>query len=160
MTRRMGIFTHPLCLLRQRVSSQHQTAPNELVNTDLAFQVTAQDSEGATSIATVTITVNADNDGPTASAGGPQTVDEGDLVTLDAHPEQAGGIAAGELLELALAQVSDVEVDLRVPAPGPGGQHLPRGAVVGTAVGEPDHMTARTRSVGEPGPLGAPAPLG
>ena len=40
--------------------------------------------EGVSSISSVVITVNANNDGPTASAGGAQNVEEGDSVTLDA----------------------------------------------------------------------------
>ena len=58
------------------------TAPDLLVNTPITFQLTA--SDGTTnSVDTVTITVNADDDAPTASAGVDQTVAETTIVTLD-----------------------------------------------------------------------------
>jgi hypothetical protein len=59
------------------------TAPEGLVNSTLTFQVSVTDGTN-TSVDTVTITVNADNDAPTANAGPPQTVEEGDGVTLNA----------------------------------------------------------------------------
>ncbi|MCA8956541.1 MAG: hypothetical protein KDC87_10740 [Planctomycetes bacterium] len=58
------------------------TAPESLANTDLTFELTVTDGTTA-SVDTVTITVNADNDAPTADAGAPQTVTEGALVALD-----------------------------------------------------------------------------
>ncbi|MCB9917355.1 MAG: LEPR-XLL domain-containing protein [Planctomycetes bacterium] len=59
------------------------TAPEGLVNSDLQFQVSVSDGTNTT-IDTVTITVNADNDAPSANAGPDQTVNEGDSVALDA----------------------------------------------------------------------------
>ncbi len=59
------------------------TAPDLVSNTDVTFQLTA--SDGTTnSVDAVTITINADNDAPTANAGPNQTINENDLVTLDA----------------------------------------------------------------------------
>ncbi|MCR9245969.1 MAG: tandem-95 repeat protein [bacterium] len=58
-------------------------APEGLTNTTLTFEVVATDPFGATSVDTVAITVNADNDAPTANAGSDQTVSEGDFVTLN-----------------------------------------------------------------------------
>jgi len=57
-------------------------APEGLSNTDLEFELTV--SDGTTRVTTtVVVHVNADDDAPIAEAGAPQTVDEGDLVTLD-----------------------------------------------------------------------------
>ena len=57
------------------------TAPNLGANEDLAFELTVSDGR-LSGTDTVTITIEADNDAPTAAAGDKQTVDEGDLVTL------------------------------------------------------------------------------
>ncbi|MGB0715783.1 MAG: PKD domain-containing protein, partial [Phycisphaerae bacterium] len=59
------------------------TAPEGVSNSTLTFQVAVSDGTN-TSYDTVSITVNADDDAPNASAGGNQTVDEGASVTLDA----------------------------------------------------------------------------
>ena len=60
------------------------TAPNLLSNLNLGFALTITDEGGARSAAdAVLIRVEANNDGPTANAGNPQTVDEGDTATLD-----------------------------------------------------------------------------
>ena len=85
------------------------TAPNELVNTDLTFQVTVEDPGGQTSIDTVTITVNADDDAPAASAGPDQTVNEEDVVTLDAT---GSGDPEGEALTYTWVQTSGPAVTL------------------------------------------------
>jgi hypothetical protein len=57
------------------------TAPEQLANTNLTFQVNVSDGKN-TSTDTVTITVNADNDAPTANAGADQTVEEVATVQL------------------------------------------------------------------------------
>ena len=66
------------------------TAPNRLANETLIFELTVSDGS-LTGTDTVTITVGADNDAPTAEAGNNQTVNEGDAVTLSGSgtdPEQ------------------------------------------------------------------------
>ena len=57
------------------------TAPNLGANEDLVFELTVSDGD-LSGTDTVTITIEADNDAPTADAGDKQTVDEGDTVTL------------------------------------------------------------------------------
>ena len=57
------------------------TAPNLLATEDLTFELTVSAGRLSTTD-TVTITVTADNDAPTADAGDNQPVDEGDTVTL------------------------------------------------------------------------------
>ena len=63
-------------------ASRTFTAPSVTEPTDLTFVLTASDGENAPT-ASVKVTVTPVNDPPTAVAGSPQTVDEGDLVTLD-----------------------------------------------------------------------------
>ena len=58
------------------------TAPEGLTNSNVQFQLQVTDGVNTSSVDTVTITVNADNDAPSADAGANQTVDEGDTVTL------------------------------------------------------------------------------
>ncbi len=68
------------------------TAPNEVANTTLVFQVAASDGVH-TSVDTVSVFVNADDDAPTANAGPNQEVAEGDVVTLagsGTDPENTG----------------------------------------------------------------------
>src|SRR4029078_4889826 len=65
------------------IASPSFTAPNELVNTDLVFEVSVTDGTNTT-VDTVTITVNADNDAPAVNAGPDQTVTEGASVSLAA----------------------------------------------------------------------------
>ena len=65
-------------------STHSFTAPEGLANSDMQFRVSVSDGVNPPSVDTVTITVNADNDAPSASAGADQTVDEGDAVSLDA----------------------------------------------------------------------------
>ncbi len=62
-------------------SSPTFEAPEGLTNSDIVFELTVTDG-GLTTTDQVTVTVNADNDAPTAEAGPAQTVDEGDTVTL------------------------------------------------------------------------------
>jgi len=59
------------------------TAPQGLLNTSVTFQLTVSDGVN-TSIDSVTIAINSDNDAPAANAGADQTVDEGALVSLSA----------------------------------------------------------------------------
>src|SRR5882724_4007169 len=84
------------------------TAPEGLANTDVAFQLSVSDGTN-TSLDSVTIHVNRDNDAPTADAGGDQTVSENDPVTLTASgstdPE-------GQSLTYTWAQTSGPAVTL------------------------------------------------
>ncbi|MEE9391699.1 MAG: tandem-95 repeat protein, partial [Planctomycetota bacterium] len=57
------------------------TAPEGLTNSEITFELQVTDGSN-TATDTVTVNVNADNDAPTAEAGQPQTVEEGDTVTL------------------------------------------------------------------------------
>ena len=59
-------------------------APQALTSYTLVFQVSVTDGVNSAVTDSVTITVSADNDAPTASAGSDQTVAEGATVTLDA----------------------------------------------------------------------------
>ncbi|MCO6435859.1 MAG: LEPR-XLL domain-containing protein [Phycisphaerae bacterium] len=59
------------------------TAPEGVSNSDMTFELHVSDGTN-TSVDTVNVTVNADDDAPTAHAGDDQTVNEGDAVTLDA----------------------------------------------------------------------------
>ncbi len=56
-------------------------APEGLTNTELTFEVTVSDGFH-TGVDEVTVTVNAENDAPTAEAGADLTVDEGEIVQL------------------------------------------------------------------------------
>ena len=92
------------------------TAPEGLVNTEIEFQLTASDGTTA-SVDTVSITVGADNDAPAADAGLPQTVDEGDVVTLNGL---ASTDAEGQGLTYHWVQTSGPEVRLDDPtSPNP-----------------------------------------
>ncbi|MHC5111969.1 MAG: PKD domain-containing protein, partial [Planctomycetota bacterium] len=64
-------------------SQPNFTAPEGVSNSTLTFQVAVNDGTN-TSYDTVQVTVNADDDAPSASAGADQTVNEGTNVTLDA----------------------------------------------------------------------------
>jgi hypothetical protein len=86
------------------------TAPNEVANTTLVFQVAASDGVN-TSVDTVSVFVNADDDAPTANAGPNQEVAEGDVVTLagsGTDPENLG-------LTYAWVQTSGPAVTLSDP---------------------------------------------
>ena len=61
------------------------------------------------SVDTVTITVNADNDAPSASAGADQTVDEGDAVSLDASGSSDQTVDEGDAVSLDASGSSDPE---------------------------------------------------
>ena len=58
------------------------TAPEGLTNTTVEFSLTVSDGTNTSSVDTVAITINADNDAPSANAGPDQTVTEGAVVTL------------------------------------------------------------------------------
>jgi hypothetical protein len=66
------------------------TAPEGLSNVTLTFQLTASDGTN-TSVDTVAILVNRDNDAPTVDAGTDQSVDQGDPVTLTATASDPEG---------------------------------------------------------------------
>ncbi|MFH1746454.1 MAG: Ig-like domain-containing protein, partial [Planctomycetota bacterium] len=68
------------------------TAPEGLSNSEVTFELSVSDGEN-TSVDTMSVTINADNDAPSADAGADQTVDEGDVVTLSGSgtdPEDQG----------------------------------------------------------------------
>ncbi|MBK7877331.1 MAG: tandem-95 repeat protein [Planctomycetes bacterium] len=91
------------------------TAPEGLANSDLVFELAVSDGTN-TSVDTVTITVNADNDAPTAEAGPAQSVDELDVVTLSG----AGSDVEGQELTYTWTQVSGPSVvlsDANSPSP-------------------------------------------
>ena len=64
-------------------SAQITYAPTLNFNGADSFEYTISDGNGGTDIATVSVTVYANNDPPVADAGEGQIVDEGTLVTLD-----------------------------------------------------------------------------
>ena len=73
------------CLyLRHPAAQPTFTAPQALAEYTLVFQVSITDGVNTAVTDSVTITVAADNDAPTASAGADQTPAEGATVTLDA----------------------------------------------------------------------------
>ncbi len=87
------------------------TAPEQLTEDEqLVFSLIVTDARSAASAAdTVTITVTAgSNDAPTAEAGDPQTVDEGETVTLNG----SGTDPEGEALTYAWTQTSGETVTL------------------------------------------------
>ncbi|MBK7877332.1 MAG: hypothetical protein IPJ77_16590 [Planctomycetes bacterium] len=91
------------------------TAPEGLANSDIVFELAVSDGTN-TSVETVTITVNADNDAPTAEAGPAQSVDELDVVTLSG----AGSDVEGQELTYTWTQVSGPSVvlsDANSPSP-------------------------------------------
>ena len=59
------------------------TAPNFKSDEDLTFSLVVNDGTEDSAAATVTVTVNANDDAPTVDAGGDLTVWTGELVTLD-----------------------------------------------------------------------------
>ncbi len=67
----------------ETTASPSFTAPDLLATTTLTFSLTVGDGVNTSTADTVDITVTADNDAPTADAGGDQTVGDGDPVTLD-----------------------------------------------------------------------------
>ncbi|MFO1009996.1 MAG: Ig-like domain-containing protein [Planctomycetota bacterium] len=83
------------------------TAPEGVSNTDVVFELAVSDGTN-TSVDTVTITVNADDDAPTAEAGPAQVVNELDTVTLSA----SGSDVEGQALTYTWTQVSGPSVVL------------------------------------------------
>ena len=86
-------------------------APEYVSDAALTFELTVSDGTN-TSVDTVAITVEADNDGPVVDAGAAQTVSEGDTVTLAgsgwirALPD---GPTRWELTSRVLAVASDAQ---------------------------------------------------
>jgi hypothetical protein len=66
------------------------TAPEGLTNTAIVLQCTVSDGTNTT-VDTVTVNVNRDNDAPSIDAGSTQTVDEGDVVNLAATASDPEG---------------------------------------------------------------------
>jgi len=85
------------------------TAPEGVTNTNVQFELTVNDGTNTSSVDTVTITVNADNDAPTSNAGPDQTVDEGDVVTLSGT---ASSDPEGQSLTYTWVQTSGPTVTL------------------------------------------------
>ena len=76
------------------------TAPELLADEDLVFSLTVNDGTADSAADTVTVTVTADDDPPTADAGADQTVAEGAAVTLAG----SGSDPEGQTLTYAWAQ--------------------------------------------------------
>ena len=89
------------------------TAPDGLANTSVQFELQVSDGVNTSSADTVAITINADNDAPTADAGVNQTVDEGDRVTLDGR---SSSDPEGNGLTYSWIQVSGPTVSLDDPS--------------------------------------------
>ena len=86
------------------------TAPEGLSNSDVTFELRVSDGTNI-SVDTMTVTVNADNDAPSADAGIDQTVDEGDVVTLSGN----GTDPEGQGLTYQWVQTSGPTVTLSDP---------------------------------------------
>ena len=83
------------------------TAPEGLVNSEASFELRVSDGTN-TSVDTMTVTINADNDAPTADAGVDQVVEEGELVSLAG----SGSDPEGEGLTYEWVQTSGPSVTL------------------------------------------------
>ncbi len=82
LTQRWTQVSGPTVVLSDPTSIQPSfVAPEGLANSDLVFALKVSDGESS-SVDTVTVTVNADNDAPSASAGEPQLVEYRDRVML------------------------------------------------------------------------------
>ncbi|MBN1343362.1 MAG: carbohydrate binding domain-containing protein, partial [Phycisphaerae bacterium] len=91
------------------------TAPEGLSNSEVTFELHVSDGAN-TSVDTVAVTINADNDAPTANAGPDQTVDEGDVVMLSGSAQDP----EGQALNYTWVQTSGPKVQLSDPnAPNP-----------------------------------------
>ena len=97
--RHTGGGTSTVILTGAETATPSFTAPNLLTNADLTFTLTA--TVGNDSMTdTVVVTVEADNDAPTANAGSDQTVHEGGAVTLSG----SGSDPEGESLSYSWSQ--------------------------------------------------------
>ena len=91
----------------------HFWAPYVYDDETLKFTLKVQDSEGSSDESSVSVKVNTDvdsNDQPHADAGGDQTVDEGQWVTLDGDGSYDPN---GEELDFSWTQTSGQSVDLQ-----------------------------------------------
>ncbi|MFK7741457.1 MAG: REJ domain-containing protein [Planctomycetota bacterium] len=102
----------PVTLSDANAAQPTFTAPEQLTNTTIQFELIVTDGFYRSDAEVVTITVNADNDAPTANAGSSQTVNEGDLVSLDAS---ASIDPEGQSLTYTWVQTSGPSVTLSDP---------------------------------------------
>ncbi|QDG52671.1 tandem-95 repeat protein [Persicimonas caeni] len=79
----VSIVTGPTNGTASVVSNQIEYTPNANFNGSDSLTYQVADGNGGTATGTLSITVNAVNDAPTADAGTDQTVTEGDVVNLD-----------------------------------------------------------------------------
>ncbi|MDF1838591.1 MAG: PA14 domain-containing protein, partial [Planctomycetota bacterium] len=97
----------PVTLDDPSAASPQFEAPEGLVNSDITFELQVSDGVN-TSADQITVTVNADNDSPSSSAGEDQTVQEGDAVTLSG----SGTDPEGQGLTYTWVQTSGPDVVL------------------------------------------------
>jgi hypothetical protein len=84
-------------LLNANTATASFAAPSVSVNTVLTFQLVVTDNQGATGLATTSVTVVNVNQPPTANAGANQSVNEGAAVTLTGSGTDGDGTIAGYL---------------------------------------------------------------
>ncbi|MDF1798999.1 MAG: Ig-like domain-containing protein, partial [Planctomycetota bacterium] len=103
----------PVVLDDPSAASPTFSAPEGLANSNLVFELEVSDGVN-TSADTVTVTVAADNDAPSTSAGGDQAVAEGDIVSLAGSATDP----EGQGLSYTWVQVSGPQVLLTDPTSG------------------------------------------
>jgi PKD domain len=93
-------------------------APSVSANTELTFELTVTDNDGATATDSVTVTIDNENQPPTANAGSDQSVNEGDTVALDgsASTDADGSIASYSWTQTAGATVTLSDASSATPS--------------------------------------------